>query len=185
MCHTCTFEAFLELETGLTTFTMETFDLLMFGLPTGKSAMQYRVTAANNRADCVMQWSILRTEPMSIVRKGNLTIVDSAAWMSNSNAINHNDIDHVRYLPIRPMVKAYAFVAIMPYLGLTVQPETDIACLDRRCEPVLLCSGMRDLKRLLTFMGVFEQGENHEAIPDVIGLQFEPKRPVRWWGIVL
>ena len=127
-----------------------------------------------------MQWSILRTEPMSIVRKGNLTIVDSTAWMSNSNAINHNNIDHVRYLPIRPMVKVYAYVAIMPYLRLTVQPEMDIVCLDRRCELVLLCSSMRDLKRLLMFMGVFEQGENHEAIPDVIGLQFEPKWPVRW-----
>ena len=42
MCHTCMFEVFLELETGLTTFTMEMFDLLMFSLPTGKLAMQYR-----------------------------------------------------------------------------------------------------------------------------------------------
>jgi len=79
----------------------------------------------------------------------------------------------------------YAFVAIMLYLRLTVQLETNITCLDHRCELVLLCSSMRDLKRLLMFMGVFKQGKNHEAIPDMIGLQFEPKWPVGWWGIVL
>jgi hypothetical protein len=165
---------------------MDTFHCLVFRIPTSKSAMQYRVTAANDQADGVVQWSILRTETMSVVCEGNMTIVDSTAWMPDGNTINHNHINHVGYLPVGSiMVKAYALVAVVPYLGLTVKPETEITCLYCRCESILLRSSMRDLKRLLTYMQVFKQGEDHEAVPDVISLQLEPEWPVRWWDIVL
>jgi hypothetical protein len=137
---------FLQLKTGLTTFSMDTFNLLVFSLPTCKSEMQYRVSTANNRADCVVQWSMLRTETMSVVCEGNMAIMNSTAWVSNSNAVNHNHIDHVRYLSIGSMVKVYTLVAVVPYLGLTVEPETEITCLDRRREATLLCSSVRDLK---------------------------------------
>jgi hypothetical protein len=87
-------------------------------------------------------------------------------------------------LAIGPMIKVHTFVAIMPYFRLTVKPKMEIARLDCGCEPVLLCSSMRDLEGLLMSMTVFEQGENHEAIPNVIGLEFEPEWPISWWGVV-
>jgi hypothetical protein len=87
----CPFQPLLKLKSCLPAIFVDVLGFLMDRVGADLTAFHNRIRAADNGADLLICMQVFRAKAMTIACERDVTIVDSAAWMSKSNAINHND----------------------------------------------------------------------------------------------
>ena len=88
MSKLCPFQPLLKLKSCLPAIFVDALGCLTYSVGADLTAFHNRIKAANNGTDLLICMQVFRAKAMTIACERDVTIVDSAAWMSKSNAIN-------------------------------------------------------------------------------------------------